>query len=85
MLVIRLVEEDILAVSTLFLGRILFEGAVLSDAVLTAEMLPEVRSNLVTVERWNRNMEGQLCSCVGHATFVWRDCLALYLPALAGL
>lgn len=59
MLVICLVEEDILAVTSLLFGGILFESTVLCDTMLATEMLPEVRSDLVTVVR---QIKGQFCT-----------------------
>lgn len=47
--VIGLIEEDVFAVSTLLLGCILFQCTILCDTMFAAEVLPEVRSDLVTV------------------------------------
>ena len=47
MLVVCLVEKDILAVSALLLGGVFFQSTILGDAVLSAEMLPEMRADLV--------------------------------------
>lgn len=50
-LVICLVEEDILAVSALFLSCVFLQCTILCNSMFTTQMLPEMRSDLVTVAR----------------------------------
>lgn len=48
MLVVCLVEEDIFAVAALLLGSVLFQCTILCDSMLATEVLPKVRSDLVS-------------------------------------
>lgn len=48
MVVVCLVEEDILAVTSRSLRGKVLECAILCDTMLAAEVLPEVRADLVT-------------------------------------
>ena len=47
MIVVRLVEEDVLAVARVAVRGVLFQDAILADAVLGAQLFPKLRADLV--------------------------------------
>ena len=46
-IVVRLVEEDVLAVARVAVRGVLFQDAILADAVLGAQLFPKLRADLV--------------------------------------
>lgn len=87
-LIVGLVEEDILAVSSLLFGCILFQCAVFCNAMLAAEMLPKVRTDLITVGNKSRAASHNERKVRSKALLVRSssaEALRLDVPALTGL